>query len=217
MKFRAKFNDVKFVIGDLHFGEETLFELVYSDTFASKEDYINRVIKNYNRLVTEDAVVVFLGDLGRKDAVKQYIPLLNGYKILILGNHDTYAKAFYTELFDEVYDHPLFVRNRIVLSHEPIPVEPGVINVHGHTHHVFLASNAHFNYCIEHTLYQPVRFKNIINLLSNLPKPNRKFLSEWYKNEQVWQGPPRSDLVLDANNIIDVPETKAIKEIKKKP
>ncbi|HZJ89514.1 MAG TPA: metallophosphoesterase [Bacilli bacterium] len=202
-----KYKEVSFVVGDLHFGDEGLFNLVYFRDFLTKEAYIEQVITNYNKIVAKNAVVIFLGDLGRKDALEKYIPRLNGYKILILGNHDEYAKSFYQKLFAEVYDHPLFITKRIVLSHEPIPVEPGVINIHGHTHYVFLESEEHFNYCIEHTNYTPVRFKQIMNLLPKVAKPRRKFLEEWYRDKQIWQGPVRSDLVLDEQNKIDVVAT----------
>lgn len=213
----SKISNINYVIGDLHFGDEALFTLVYGNTFLNKEEYAEVVVANYNKVVHNDAVVLFLGDLGRRDALKKYLPRLNGYKILILGNHDTYAKKFYGNYFAEIYNHPLFVHNRIVFSHEPIPVEPGVINIHGHTHHVFLKSEQHFNYCIEHTNYAPVKIKIVEDLLSNITPPNRKFLYEWYKDQQIWTGKNLDRLVLDEERVINVEATREVlQELRKK-
>lgn len=198
---------IDYLIGDLHFGEQGMFNRTYSKTFDSKEEYIESLVKNYNSIVTKNHTVLFLGDLGRGEQLREYIPKMNGRKILILGNHDNYAKRFYNDLFDEVYDHPLFLTNRIVVSHEPIPVEPGVLNIHGHTHMVRLKSEQHINICVEHTDYKPVRLKHYIGRLGDLEKPNRKFLQEWYKDIQIWTGEDREDLVLKEGRLIDVEET----------
>ena len=37
-------------------------------------------------------------------------------------------------LFDEIYDGPLFISEKILLSHEPIKGLPFCINIHGHCH-----------------------------------------------------------------------------------
>lgn len=199
--------NVDFIIGDLHFGNDGMFNRAYSKTFSTKEEYMESVVKNYNQVISNNHRVVFLGDLGNGEELKKYIPKMKGYKILILGNHDKYAKRFYNDLFDEVYSTPIFILPRIVLSHEPIPVEPGVLNLHGHTHAVKLKSNQHINLCIEHTDYKPVRFKQFTGILSNMEKPNRKFLKEWYKDIQIWTGDDREDLVLNEDGLIDVEET----------
>lgn len=198
---------VDFLLGDLHFGNDGMFNRSYSKKFNTKEKYIKAVIKNYNSIVNEKHTVLFLGDLGKSEILKEYIPKMKGRKILILGNHDKYSKRFYEELFDEVHSGPIFISSRIAISHEPIPVEPGVLNVHGHTHFVKLNSKQHINICVEYTDYRPVSVKSITSKLNDLEKPNRKFLQEWYKDIQIWTGGPREDLVLDENNIINVEES----------
>lgn len=206
--------NIDYIIGDLHFDNWGMFNRTYSKNFKTKEEYMETVVKNYNSKVHEKHTVVFLGDLGVGEALKKYIPQMKGKKILILGNHDKYAKKFYNELFDEVYDHPLFVNSRIVLSHHPIPVEPGVLNLHGHTHYVKLQSEQHINLCVEHTNYEPVRLKSYIGYLSNLEKPDRKFLKEWYKDIQLWVGETRDDLVIEESGLIDVKKSLELRENK---
>ena len=40
-----------------------------------------------------------------------------------------------THHFDEIYTGPLFIADRILLSHEPIETLPGyIVNIHGHVH-----------------------------------------------------------------------------------
>ena len=69
--------------------------------------------------------------------------------ILITGNHDVLSKV--GSHFDEVFAGPLFIADRILLSHEPIfGMEEFCVNIHGHVHgekgierkgHVNLASD----------------------------------------------------------------------------
>ena len=57
---------------------------------------------------------VCLGDVGAPEYVKE---IKARKKILILGNHD--AKGAYTKYFDEIYAGPIFIAEKILLSHEP--------------------------------------------------------------------------------------------------
>ena len=66
-------------------------------------------------------------------------------------------------LFDEVYEGPLFVSEKILLSHEPID-SPYALNIHGHDHskHTY-NDDRHLNVCAENIDYTPVSLKDIIN------------------------------------------------------
>ena len=75
-------------------------------------------------------------------------------------------------LFDEVYEGPLMINDRIILSHEPIsPLPPYMFNIHGHTHRpcnatvpeAFGVAEPHgMNLCAERTGYMPVSLKRVI-------------------------------------------------------
>ena len=52
--------------------------------------------------------------------------------MLILGNHD--RKKDYKDIFDEIYDGPLFIAEKILLSHEPVSGLSWCLNIHGHDH-----------------------------------------------------------------------------------
>ena len=121
--------------------------------------------------------LIHLGDVG--DA--SYLNELKCYKVLITGNHDILSKM--TSYFDEIYTGPLFIADRILLSHEPIyRLEDFCINIHGHNH-----SGVHFTYVEELNRYTHINMaSNVCNyipmnlgqqikngLLSNIPNYHR--------------------------------------------
>ena len=57
-------------------------------------------------------------------------------------------------LFDEVYEGPLMIAEKLILSHEPIDV-PWAYNLHGHDH-AGKARKNHTNVCVDVTGYQPI-------------------------------------------------------------
>lgn len=205
-----------YVISDMHF-DDTFLMKAQHEKFADVKEKNELIIKNWNRKVTDtNAKVYILGDIGfNREMLKEIVPRLRGYKILILGNHDSFAKSFYEDLFDEVYDTPVFYSKRIVLSHHPIPVEPGVINIHGHTHLIDVAGGQHFNVCVERIEYTPKLMKFYEIKLGRIPKPNRIFLHEWYKDMQI-ATTPRDDLaIVTASGLIDAELTKVKIAMKK--
>lgn len=65
-----------------------------------------------------------------------------GYKFNIIDGEcfnspDEVFVALDNGLFDEVYDGPLFISEKILLSHEPINGLPFCCNIHGHCHNYF--------------------------------------------------------------------------------
>lgn len=68
------------------------------------------------------------------------------------------------QLFDEVYEGPLFISEKILLSHEPIQL-PFAFNIHGHDHSNWsdsLKGFQHLNVCAEHIDYTPVNLTALI-------------------------------------------------------
>ena len=64
------------------------------DSFPGWEDYVGRIEKNWNKLITENDTVVIAGDISwamnfdELYADFKFIDSLNGSKIIIKGNHD---------------------------------------------------------------------------------------------------------------------------------
>ena len=129
-----------YIISDTHFDDA---DCKYMDpNWVEPKKHIDFLKKH----ITKNDVLIHLGDVGNAN----YIDELKCYKILISGNHDILSKV--TNHFDEVYNGPLFIADRILLSHEPIiGLEDFCINIHGHLHghytdpvltnHINLASN----------------------------------------------------------------------------
>ena len=85
---------------------------------------------------------------------------LNEYTRYDVANESYYYKDNY--LFDEVYEGPLFISEKILLSHEPIDL-PFVLNIHGHDHSGWHAKDInHINVCAEHINYTPVNLNAIV-------------------------------------------------------
>ena len=57
-------------------------------------------------------------------------------------------------LFDEAYEGPLMIAEKLILSHEPVDV-PWAYNIHGHDHQGRKRKN-HTNVCVDVTGYQPI-------------------------------------------------------------
>lgn len=187
---------------------------IYSDPHFSDKDLAvgqsNRPadaeqIENINRKVGRKDTLIILGDVGDIEAVRK----LRGYKILIMGNHDSgvsnykrqvikgiFDKDKYTKeqaiaemrikypnwkitfdedwafespferwvvsadnmLFDEVYEGPLMISEKLILSHEPVDV-PWAFNIHGHVHsRNHKNDKRHFNVCAEAIDFTPINF-----------------------------------------------------------
>ena len=80
-------------------------------------------------------------------------------------------------LFNEVYEGPLMISDRIILSHEPLPNIPWALNIHGHDHSDWEGYNdgLHINVCAEFIDWKPVNLMNVIKVgrLKNIPSIHR--------------------------------------------
>lgn len=140
------------IISDPHFDDEDCKYM--NPDWPTPYEYINR-IKPY---VGKNDTLICLGDVG--DPV--YFDRFNCYKVLITGNHDagasTYLKntKYKTGFFDEVYNGPLFIADRILLSHEPIyGLEDICLNIHGHVHQGFFYTRGHLNLAADVMNWEP--------------------------------------------------------------
>jgi len=86
-------------------------------------------ISNINNKVSKNDTLIILGDVGDPIVLEQ---LKCKNLILIKGNHDR-GNEYYKDRFREIYEGPLFINEKILLSHEPIYSE-NWLNIHGHIH-----------------------------------------------------------------------------------
>lgn len=144
-----------------------------ADVKAIRKNYIGdeEQVKRIRSKVGKNDTLIILGDVGDKEFLKK----IRGYKVLILGNHDSGAST-YKDYVDEVYEGVLMISDKILLSHEPVDF-PYALNIHGHDHSgCEKMKTPHLNVCAEHIDYTPISFKQIIEggALKNISSIHRE-------------------------------------------
>lgn len=138
------------------------------------------MIGNNNNLVEPTDVCIWVGDFAfLKDAeANEILHQMNGYKILILGNHDINKKKVKKLHFDEIHlmrkiEVPVSDGRTfdLVLTHYPMHNLPkkNVVNIHGHEHVTFLHSAdspQHINVNCELHEYKPISMMSIVDLIN---------------------------------------------------
>ena len=135
---------------------------LYSDPHFSDKDLPDwpsdeEQIKMINSKVGRKDTLIILGDIGNSE----YASKLRGYKVLITGNHDK-GSSNYKDVFNEIYDGPLMISKKILLSHEPVDVE-WAFNIHGHNHNKKYNDSHHLNCCSNIINFTPISLNKVIN------------------------------------------------------
>ena len=134
-----------YIISDTHFDDADCKTM--SNHWIDPTEHIKRIASKAHKCDT----LIHLGDVG--DPSYFETAWKNKHKrphmVLIMGNHDESAERF-EPIFDEIYTGPLFIAEKILLSHEPVYGIDWCLNIHGHDHnesgktdlhHINLASN----------------------------------------------------------------------------
>lgn len=171
------------IVSDTHFGHTNIIKyenrpfwkkiLGLNTTEPDVHLMDETLIKNWNDVVGKGDKVFHLGDfsLVPKEPTKHILSRLNGYKILIMGNHDMRHSAnWWKEAgFDEVSKYSIIYNQFYILSHRPIYLNENMpyINIHGHTHKIKQeltnekGNPSYINVCVENTDYKPLLFAEI--------------------------------------------------------
>lgn len=122
-----------YLIADSHYHHDRC--CIYS---GRPENFTELINENIRKIIFPKDVLIFLGDVifGNFGQLKTIISSLPGKKILTLGNHDVKRSTswFYKAGFDFVCDQ-IVIKN-YVLSHFPVKIQEGQINIHGHFHNI---------------------------------------------------------------------------------
>jgi calcineurin-like phosphoesterase family protein len=155
-----------YFISDHHFGHKSIID--FEDRpFADVDEMTATMIAKWNAVVSKEDKVFHLGDFSflNKERTKAIVSGLNGYKILILGNHDRgRSRDWWLDVgFDEVSEYPIIYMNFFFLSHEPMYMNKQMpyVNVHGHIHSQKYEGLHYYNVSVEHLDYTPVSFEKI--------------------------------------------------------
>jgi calcineurin-like phosphoesterase family protein len=163
-----------FLISDTHFSHSNIIKYEQRP-FKDTEEMDEYIIEQWNDTVTDNDIIFHLGDVaicGAKKAEK-ILKRLNGRKILIEGNHDSFSKTKWRKLGFEPYKRYFY--KDYLLTHIPVDEQPLRIavaegflkgNIHGHTH----SKNQHLNHklykccCVELIGYRPILFEEFISM-----------------------------------------------------
>lgn len=151
------------IYSDPHFGDKELAAGIKDRPTAEEQ------VKMINAKVGRKDTLIILGDIGDIEYAKQ----LRGYKVLVCGNHDV-GHTKYVEVFDEIYAGPVFIADRLVLSHEPIMLD-FAFNIHGHNHSSVIQDGKHLNVCSDMIGYTPINFNQFVKsgALAKVPSIHR--------------------------------------------
>jgi calcineurin-like phosphoesterase family protein len=160
------FDDATWLISDTHFFHANIGE--YCSRPAGWQELI---LSNWNRFIQEGDTVFHLGDLdlGKREDLEALMPLLPGKIFLMRGNHDRRGRAFFESLGITLVKDPYRMVHpsgqRLIFSHRPVfPLEPGVLNFHGHIHNNPNpeVGPRHINLSVEVREYRPWRLGDIL-------------------------------------------------------
>ena len=135
-------------------------------------NYVRKVVDIGWPLTSEDEAKKQLKEFHHHSILGNIKP--DGYISFGPPNDERYQLRKDNHLFDEVYDGPLFISDKILLSHERFTV-PFAVNIHGHHHceeswmNLILTStiigdvtSAAFNLASDVIAYTPMRLDEII-------------------------------------------------------
>ena len=164
---------------DGHFAHDRIIE--YCGRPFSDVNHMNEsLIANWNEVVSPEDTVFHLGDtcMGQAEEWHKYIKRLNGYKILVLGNHDRKAEFMVNAGFQEAHSE-LYVNIEginIWMHHYPItdvPDKRGYIRpapsqsfdvaLCGHVHNAWVSNKKCVNVGADVWEYRPQSLATIVN------------------------------------------------------
>ena len=201
---------------DWHLGHESIinWERTQFKTIQEHDKTILGFVRRLAKKIKYGDIVYMLGDYGDTDKL-WYIDELShagAYTIFIAGNHDKLADIDKFEAyFDEVHWHPIYLSERLIVSHYPQAVYNSQLSIHGHIHNGYIGLSNYINCNIHYCNYQAISDKTINNRFSKIDKFDTTFLYEPWIEEQ-FSTIKREDLVLLQNNKIDVSASRALKK-----
>lgn len=150
--------DNVYITSDLHFYHKNIIRYCphFRESFKTLEEMNEYILSQVDGLPAGSILInngdLYLNGNKRFDDIKYLVDRMkaNGKKLwLIMGNHDREMARFmkdaptksslellYALGFDRVFEFPILLEEKYLLSHEPVYLKPGsnLINIYGHTH-----------------------------------------------------------------------------------
>jgi calcineurin-like phosphoesterase family protein len=150
-------------ISDLHFSHTNM---ALKRGFSSADEMNEHIIEKWNTKVLKKDTVWILGDITmEKSSSYPLLDRLNGYKKVVLGNHDQPQHIPTLLNYVNSVCGMVKVKDNIILSHCPIhESEIGRFfkNIHGHVHENSLPDNRYINVSCEVVDYTPRLLEELI-------------------------------------------------------
>ena len=214
---------MRYFISDLHFGHYwngrgiINFERTQFKTIEEHDGYIEAVISKLCRKLKPGDEVWNLGDFGNLES--EYLETVNWIKdtgakaYFVYGNHDAQSDLFqFEKYFDQVFLYPVYLSQKLVVSHYPVAVWYDSINVCGHLHSAKLQTSNYICASIHVANYQPITDNHINTVFSKLSKFTRRFLYEPWANDYNFIQ-PKEDVIMDPNGNIDLSASRLLQRI----
>lgn len=181
---------------DTHFSHHNVITYC-KRPFTGIEHMNSEMIRLWNETVAPEDTVYFLGDFSlSKDPVEKILPLLNGTKHLILGNHDRphmaharketkaeTARLFYLQCGFATIQYDLKINiagHSVKLHHMPYsgdhtemerygkyrPKNEGDWLLHGHVHDLFKIQGKQINVGVDVWDFKPVSLEQIAEIIN---------------------------------------------------
>lgn len=157
---RWSVNSSIYIISDTHLYDADRKLMGYDIT----EEQQLEILKKYCH---RNDTLIHLGDVGKPELFKQ----IKSYKVLVMGNHDETVTQF-KPYFDEIYTGPIWIAEKLVLSHESLSLcsgttgNPIAFNIHGHDHNKYepYYEDYHFHLNITQNVfgYKPLNLNTFI-------------------------------------------------------
>lgn len=165
---------------DQHFNHKNIIK--YCDRpFDNVNKMNNHIIGEYNKIVNDDDIVYFLGDIMMEqnfEKLKGFIKKLKGRKILILGNHDEMSVRNYLSAgFDSVHSSLQLGETNIYMTHDPAiynALPDGSFLICGHVHQLFrmLENKPVINVGVDVWNFRPVELETLMRMFNTF---NRRY------------------------------------------
>ena len=156
----------KFFISDTHFGDERLNLYGRDRLFKSAEEVDNTIIDNWNKIVTDDDLIIHLGDVALTEEGFHKLGRCNGKKILVIGNYDDNNQTAKFNVTDELLKKYFFkvITNgfitigdeKVYLTHKPTDGKDDYFNLVGHIHGTWKVQRNMLNLGVDAWNYIPV-------------------------------------------------------------
>jgi calcineurin-like phosphoesterase family protein len=175
---------------DPHLGHTNIIKYC-SRPFDNVDEMNDVLVDNYNKVISHNDVVLWVGDCFFKGNPEKYQHLLgkmNGRKLLIVGNHDQSDGIMSTMGFELVMKEAVLNINGITcrVSHYPYDgprdmkdkyalrrpqKNPGEILLHGHNHSTAkITSKQSINVGVDAWNFGPALYGEVAKLVSELRK-----------------------------------------------